>query len=141
MKKLVGEGMLYPSRSELVRVAVREFLIRELNKLENPTLTEEEKEPEIDNTSVRIPIAKITVNGKSVNAFKTFKILKRLESPEKKVEKPIVEYEQPRVKKEPINTNVFWEDKSGIFRISKENPNLVYIQGIGLTQKINEFPT
>ena len=30
IEKLVGEHGLYPSRSELIRVAVRDFLIREL---------------------------------------------------------------------------------------------------------------
>lgn len=34
MKKLVLEYGLYPSRSELIRVAVREFLIKELTVLE-----------------------------------------------------------------------------------------------------------
>ena len=32
---LVGENALYPSRSELIRVAVREFLIKELNSAQN----------------------------------------------------------------------------------------------------------
>jgi len=35
IKKLTGEGALYPSRSELVRMAVREFLIRELETAES----------------------------------------------------------------------------------------------------------
>jgi hypothetical protein len=30
LKKLVGNKAIYPSRSELIRVAVREFLIKEL---------------------------------------------------------------------------------------------------------------
>jgi Arc/MetJ-type ribon-helix-helix transcriptional regulator len=34
IKKLLDEYQLYPSRSELVRVAVREFLIREFQNLE-----------------------------------------------------------------------------------------------------------
>ena len=34
MKKITDEYGLYPSRSELVRVAVREFLIRELDNVE-----------------------------------------------------------------------------------------------------------
>jgi Arc/MetJ-type ribon-helix-helix transcriptional regulator len=36
----VGEGNLYPSRSELFRVAIREFLIKELNDVENQQLLE-----------------------------------------------------------------------------------------------------
>ncbi|MHA1731745.1 MAG: ribbon-helix-helix domain-containing protein [Promethearchaeota archaeon] len=35
MRALVKEYGLYPSRSELVRVALREFLVRELERLEN----------------------------------------------------------------------------------------------------------
>ena len=35
MAKLIDEYKLYPSRSELVRVAVREFLIKQLEVLDN----------------------------------------------------------------------------------------------------------
>ncbi len=34
MEKLISEYGLYPSRSELIRVAVREFLIKELKVLD-----------------------------------------------------------------------------------------------------------
>ena len=37
MESLLGDNALYPSRSELVRVAVREFLISELSAAQNFT--------------------------------------------------------------------------------------------------------
>ena len=56
IKKIVSEYGLYPSRSELVRVAVREFLIKELDNMEkykNPT-SEFKKMPEsIDMRTIR----------------------------------------------------------------------------------------
>jgi Arc/MetJ-type ribon-helix-helix transcriptional regulator len=41
IETLIGEKGLYPSRSELIRVAIREFLIRELD---TPTLTNQKIE-------------------------------------------------------------------------------------------------
>ncbi|OLS15684.1 MAG: hypothetical protein RBG13Loki_0676 [Promethearchaeota archaeon CR_4] len=53
MEKLISEYGLYPSRSELIRVAVREFLIRELKVLDK---FEEyaEPNPEIDKAPKRM---------------------------------------------------------------------------------------
>ena len=57
MDGLVGEDGLYPSRSELIRVAVREFLIKELKMAkEMLKYTYKENLPEIDETKyVRVP--------------------------------------------------------------------------------------
>ncbi len=138
MGKLAGEGCLYPSRSELVRVAVRDFLINKLNHQDTMNRFDKENKQEGDPNIVKIPIAKIKINGKMVDQYKHFKILRKLENDDKEGKKPLMEYEKPRIKKEPIKSNIFWEEKEGNFRISKENPNLVFIEGIGLTVRINE---
>jgi hypothetical protein len=71
---LVGENGLYPSRSELVRVAVRDFLIRELEaaksfgNFSNPA-------PTVDpNLYVQIPLGSQS-NG--IPEFKTFRLIKK----------------------------------------------------------------
>jgi len=79
MKKLVGEGGLYPSRSELVRVAAREFLMRKIELAQK--LQEQEREPEEEfdpENYVRIPMEDEDDNGEPSLTFKTYKIIKRL---------------------------------------------------------------
>jgi len=95
--KLTGDGGLYPSRSELIRNAVREFLLKELrlakwlvartqeNDVEQELETwnkETEKElKEIDEKNlVRIPVDKKDENNEPIRAFKTYKIVRRLDS-------------------------------------------------------------
>lgn len=76
IEKLVGEGGLYPSRSELIRCAVRDFLLKELRLAKNLPSFEESAIDEYDKKEfVRVPI---TENGQSMG-FKTYKINKRLE--------------------------------------------------------------
>lgn len=80
IKKLVGENGLYPSRSELIRVAVREFLIRELKMAKNITKDDEPEEDEFDEENfVRVPIKRADDQGEQYQEFKTYKIIKRLE--------------------------------------------------------------
>ena len=80
IKKLVGENGLYPSRAELIRVAVRDFLLKELILARNMARRKSEPEPEFDDSKfVRIPIDGIDDNGDSVRDFKTYKIVRRLE--------------------------------------------------------------
>ncbi len=80
IEKLVGETGLYPSRSELIRVAVRDFLIREL-KMANDLVKYKETEIEEfdDENYVRVPIEKLNEKDEPVREFKTYKIIKRLE--------------------------------------------------------------
>lgn len=63
IKLLVGQNGLYPSRSELIRVAIRDFLIKELEVAKNfPKFDEEEttkKKGKDDDLYVRVP----TENG------------------------------------------------------------------------------
>jgi antitoxin ParD1/3/4 len=53
MEKLISEYGLYPSRSELIRVAVREFLIKELKVLDKFN-EYSEANPEIDALPKRV---------------------------------------------------------------------------------------
>jgi len=80
IKKLVGENGLYPSRSELIRVAVREFLIRELKMAKNIMNYEAPEGDELDEENfVRVPIENKDDQGETYREFKTYKIIKRLE--------------------------------------------------------------
>ena len=84
IKKLVGEDGLYPSRSELIRVACREFLLKELKMAKNmakynePVIDEFKSKFDHENF-VRIPVEKTDSNNEPVREFKTYKIIKRLE--------------------------------------------------------------
>jgi Arc/MetJ-type ribon-helix-helix transcriptional regulator len=80
IERLIGENGLYPSRSELIRVAVREFLIKELRRAnEMIKFKEIEVEKLDDKNFVRVPIEKMDENNEPVREFKTYKIVKRLE--------------------------------------------------------------
>ena len=83
INKLIGENGLYPSRSELIRVAVRDFLLRELkmaNNMAKYNKSEEEAEEDFDEENfVRVPIEKINEKSEPIREFKAYKILKRLE--------------------------------------------------------------
>ena len=73
IKNFVGENGLYPSRSELIRVAIRDFLVKELHVAKNFFSTEHSedvfKETESDKNFVRIPY--------SDTEWKTFKIIQK----------------------------------------------------------------
>jgi len=84
IEKLVGEHGLYPSRSELIRVAVREFLIKELQIADNMAKFKEvekkEEEEEFDDEKfVRVPTEKLDENDQPIREFKVYRIIKRLE--------------------------------------------------------------
>ena len=80
IKKLVGDHGLYPSRSELIRVAVREFLNKELNMVNNIAQNQEPNINDVDEENyVRVPIERINEKDEAIRDFKTYKILKRLE--------------------------------------------------------------
>ena len=78
----MGEHGLYPSRSELIRVAVREFLIKELKMADNmPKYREvkEKEEPFDDKKFVRVPVKRLNDANEEIREFKTYKIVRRLE--------------------------------------------------------------
>lgn len=81
MAKLTGVNGLYPSRSELVRCAVREFLLKELRMAKNMAkYSEPEFEESFDNKNfVRVPIESTNDRNEPIREFKTFKIIQRLE--------------------------------------------------------------
>ncbi len=80
IQKLVGEDGLYPSRSELIRVAVRDFLLRELKMANNLAKYKEAEIEEFDDENfVRVPVERLNDNKEPVREFKTYKIIKRLE--------------------------------------------------------------
>ena len=81
MDKLVGGDGLYPSRSELIRVACREFLIKELRLARQLLEQNMDKEEKIDNEKyVRVPYNDPKKGKKEpVREFKTYKIIKKLD--------------------------------------------------------------
>ena len=80
IEKLVGGNGLYPSRSELIRVAVRDFLLRELKMANNMAKYNEAEIEEFDDENyVRVPIQRLNEKDEPVREFKTYKIIKRLE--------------------------------------------------------------
>ena len=89
IKKLIGDGenALYHSRSELIRCAVRDLLIKEIQIAKNlnhskrsklKKTTKSKKKTKSDNT-VSIPIETKNDNGDPVKEIKTYKIIRRLE--------------------------------------------------------------
>ncbi len=80
INKLIGENGLYPSRSELIRCAVRDFLLKELKMANNMAKYNEAEIDDFDDENfVRVPIEGINEKSEPVREFKTYKIIKRLE--------------------------------------------------------------
>ena len=77
INKLIGENGLYPSRSELIRCAVREFLLKELRMAKNMAKFNEPEFEEVfdDKNFVRVPVEKRNSKNEPVREFKTFKIM------------------------------------------------------------------
>ncbi|TXT65796.1 MAG: Ribbon-helix-helix protein, copG family [Promethearchaeota archaeon] len=79
--ELTGEGGLYPSRSELIRCAVRQFLLKELERAKKMEKYEKFEETlEYDSRKyVKIPIDKDDKdNDEPVREFRTYKIIRKL---------------------------------------------------------------
>lgn len=77
---LVGDHGLYPSRSELIRVAIRDFLIKELKIAKNMPKFKEPKadipqKQEADDLYVKIPTTK-TIGTETIKEYKTYKIVR-----------------------------------------------------------------
>ena len=80
INKLIGQNGLYPSRSELIRCAVRAFLIKELKLANNMAKYSEVEIDDFDDENfVRVPIESVNAKSEPVREFRTYKILKRLE--------------------------------------------------------------
>ena len=79
---LTGRAGLYPSRSELIRVAVRDFLIRELEsakafkQYQQSQMVPTEMPKSIDeNLFVQIPLEKTPAEG--ITEYKTYRIVNK----------------------------------------------------------------
>ena len=130
IKKLVGEGGLYPSRSELIRCAVREFLLRELKTAEKfskiPDKKNDDEDFEEQEDIVRVPI--ITRNNKNepIREFKTYKVIKKLEcnnnakTKNKKKPEKIKDY----FFKEEEAINPAQRTPTTLAELRRQNPNL-----------------
>jgi len=80
INKLIGAKGLYPSRSELIRCAVRDFLLKELKMASNMAKYNETEIDDFDDENfVRVPIESKNEKSEPVREFKTYKIIKRLE--------------------------------------------------------------
>ena len=85
--KLVGQKGLYTSRSELIRYALREFLLEKLKMLkksEQPEYVDMPKEQQDYESEqkqyIRIPIEVKDKTSKPKQEFKIYKIIKKLET-------------------------------------------------------------
>jgi Arc/MetJ-type ribon-helix-helix transcriptional regulator len=80
IEKLVGVKGIYPSRSELIRCAVRDFLLKELKNANDLVKYNETEIEDFDNEKfVRVPMERMNENSEPVREFKTYKIVKKLE--------------------------------------------------------------
>jgi len=82
IEALVGQEGLYPSRSELIRVAVRDFLIRELaaaksfQKYQQNQITAAHAPQKLDeNLFVQVPIGDSSGDGST--EYKTYRLVKK----------------------------------------------------------------
>lgn len=149
IEKLVGENGFYPSRSELIREAARQFLIKEIKlakemKLEiiTPEVKEIAKEIENiienDDELIQVPITKKTDNDEPVQEFKTYKVLRKLDysdtnktetqKPKKKQKAEKKKSRDIYYKKRKKLGNIFWEDQGyddqgNMIRVPKQELN------------------
>ncbi len=127
INKLIGENGLYPSRSELIRVAVREFLLKELkmaNNMAKYDKSEEEAEEDFDEEDfVRVPIEKTNEKSEPIREFKAYKILKRLKFDDTIIEEKKGESNQTKI---TLDEYYFLEDQqfSSFEEIEKLKPSL-----------------
>ncbi|MBA7492428.1 hypothetical protein ES702_02978 [subsurface metagenome] len=94
INKLIGFNGLYPSRSELIRCAVREFLIKELKMAKSEALNKLAiltSNHNDNNSYVHVPIS-INAQNEPIKAFKTYKILNKLETKSEQTEPQKLSY-------------------------------------------------
>jgi Arc/MetJ-type ribon-helix-helix transcriptional regulator len=78
IEHLVGADGLYPSRSELVRAAIKKYLIEKLKMIKRAESELEEDPDPPDPNSVKIPIDNDNGGNGAEKEFKTYKILRKL---------------------------------------------------------------
>jgi Arc/MetJ-type ribon-helix-helix transcriptional regulator len=83
IQKLIGDGGLYPSRSELVRAAIKKFLLKELKMIKQFEEMQKEKQQgkkELNKSKfVQVPIERETDDNEPIREFKTYKIVRKLD--------------------------------------------------------------
>ena len=139
IKKLIGQDGLYPSRSELIRCAVREFLIKEL-KLANNMAKYNDVELDIpeefdDENFVRVPTETTNEKSEPIREFKTYKILKRLNYDNSEEKPKPVDHGKILGK---VNYGESFDDvpspsnytSPGLTQLRNENPNEPYLKYI-----------
>ncbi len=83
MDKMIGEKAIYPSRSELIRVAVREFLIKELEAVKSFSQFQDKiaKKAEVEESSetyIQVPIDSDEITEETPEkGFRTYRIIKK----------------------------------------------------------------
>ena len=156
INKLIGENGLYPSRSELIRCAVRQFLIKELSAANKMAKIGDLSNLDDfdDENFVRVPVDSLNEKKEPVLAYKTYKIVKSLnidtqhQNKTKNIPKTSKNESNPNDKRnynrkgENVMGNCHWDkwgfDNSGKqISVSKADPSLIHIQGIGDFQKIS----
>ncbi len=118
INKIIGRDGLYPSRSELIRCAVRDFLLKELKMANNMAKYQEAEIDDFDDENfVRVPIESINEKSEPVREFKTYKIISKLDHFEAFTERigP-----KERKRKQTLG-NPFWTNKID------ENGNLIQV--------------
>lgn len=81
MDKLVKNKELYPSRSELIRCATRDFIKKELTLFRNMQYKKkEQKRINQDPSLVQIPIELKDENNEPVHMVRTYKVVKKLDT-------------------------------------------------------------
>jgi Arc/MetJ-type ribon-helix-helix transcriptional regulator len=79
MEHLVGPNGLYPSRSELVRAAIKEYLIDKLKMIKRAESEDNEEDPEsTDPNFVKVPEDNSNGGNGAEKDFKIYKIVKKL---------------------------------------------------------------
>ncbi|MHA1647343.1 MAG: ribbon-helix-helix domain-containing protein [Promethearchaeota archaeon] len=79
---LTGQTGLYPSRSELIRVAVRDFLVHELDAAksfqkyqQNQRIISHQTKSLDDSMFVQVPVQDSTIEG--MKEYKTYRLVKK----------------------------------------------------------------
>jgi len=156
INKLIGENGLYPSRSELIRCAVRQFLIKELSAANKMAKIGDLSNLDDfdDENFVRVPIESMNEKSEPIQSFKTYKIVKSLnintqpKETKKNIPKTSKNESNPNDKRnysrkgENVMGNCHWDkwglDNSGKqISVSKADPNIIHIHGTGDFQKIS----
>jgi Arc/MetJ-type ribon-helix-helix transcriptional regulator len=139
IEKLIGDDGLYPSRSELIRCAVRDFL---LNELKNHRKSKENhgkiNEDFDDKNYVRVPVENREKGTKELKTYKIVKTLDAIQGTKQDSGYATKSNDRNSIRKkgrsEKRHKNPFWSKRDGYYQ-SKEDEDLVFIKGKGKMSK------